>query len=114
MKKKFRPEFLNRIEDIVVFRKLTREECGKIIDLTFDSLRKRLKPMKVSLVVTDSAKEFLLDKGYSPEYGARELKRTILHHVENQLSSLIISKDIKTGNQVTLINDNGAIDFVIK
>ena len=114
LKKKFRPEFLNRIEDIVVFRKLTREECGKIIDLTFDSLRKRLKPMKVSLVVTDSAKEFLLDKGYSPEYGARELKRTILHHVENQLSSLIISKDIKTGNQVTLINDNGAIDFVIK
>ena len=114
LKKKFRPEFLNRIEDIVVFRKLSREECGKIMDLTFDSLRKRLSAMQVSLVVSDSAKELLLDIGYSPEYGARELKRAITHHVENQLSSLIISKDVKQGNQVKLINDNGEIDFVIK
>ena len=113
LKKKFKPEFLNRVDDIVVFRKLSREECGKIIDIQCEGLKKRMQSMHVTLRIEDSAKELLLEKGYNPEYGARQLKRTISNLVETPLSNLIIRREVCAGNTVTAISDDGEIDFMI-
>ena len=114
LKRRFRPEFLNRIDEIVVFRKLTIEECGKICDLQCDSLRKRMLSMDVRLLFTPEAKRLILDKGYDKEYGARPLKRAILSLVENPLSEMIIKGDVRADNTVTVIDDDGEIDFIVK
>lgn len=113
LRKKFRPEFLNRIDDIVVFRKLTLEECGKICDIQCDSLRKRMTAMNVKLVFTDGAKRLILNKGYDNEYGARPLKRAISSLIENPLSEMIIKGDLRSDNTVTVIDDAGEIDFLV-
>lgn len=113
LKKKFRPEFLNRIDEIVVFRKLTMEECGKICDLIFDALKKRLRRMNVSLQVSAPAKKLILEKGYSSEYGARPIKRTVANFIETPLSDMIIKGDIHAGSDVTVIVDDGVIDFIV-
>lgn len=114
LKRKFRPEFLNRIDDVVVFRKLTIEECGKICDLQCESLRKRMTAMNVKLIFSDGAKRLILDKGYDKEYGARPLKRAISNLVENPLSEMIIKNDIRADDTVTVIDDDGTIDFIVE
>ncbi len=114
LKKRFRPEFLNRIDDIVIFRKLTIEECGKICDLQCESLRKRMQSMNVSLIFTDDAKRLILNKGYDKEYGARPLKRAISTLIENPLSEMIIKGDLRADNTVKVIDDDGEIDFLVE
>ncbi len=114
LKKKFKPEFLNRIDDIVVFRKLTIEECGKICDMQCESLRKRMTSMNVKLTFADSAKRLILDKGYDKEYGARPLKRAITSLVETPLSEMIIKGDLHADDSVTVIDDDGVIDFIVE
>ncbi len=113
LKRRFRPEFLNRIDDIVIFRKLTMEECGKICDLQCDSLRKRMQSMNVNLIFTEDAKRLILDKGYDKEYGARPLKRAISTLIENPLSEMIIKGDLHANNTVKVIVDDGEIDFLV-
>lgn len=113
LRKRFRPEFLNRIDDIVVFRKLTMEECGKICDLNCDFLRKRMTSMNVRLSFREDAKRLILNKGYDKEYGARPLKRAISNLVEKPLSEMIIKGDLRSGNSVTVIDDGGEIDFIV-
>ena len=113
LKRRFRPEFLNRIDEIVVFRKLTMEECGKICDLQLDALKKRMASMNVSLEFTDEAKRLILQRGYDKEYGARPLKRAITSLVETPLSDMIIKGDLRSEHKVKVIDDDGQIDFLV-
>lgn len=110
LKQKFRPEFLNRIDEIIVFHKLTRVETAKIAELLLSSLRKRLALMEVKLVVTDVAMGLIIEKGYDNEYGARPLRRVIQHYIEDKLSEKILRGELTAGSTVTV--DEKDDDFV--
>jgi ATP-dependent Clp protease ATP-binding subunit ClpC len=86
MEKTFRPEFLNRVDDIIVFRSLTAVDLKRIIDIELEKVFKRLKEKNLKLVLTDEAKEFLIKKGSSLEFGARPLRRAIEHYLEDPLA----------------------------
>ncbi len=111
LKKHFRPEFLNRIDDVIPFRKLTKEECGKIVKLLLNGLKKRLESMNVTLTVDVTAENVILEKGYNPEYGARPLKRTISREVEDMLSNAIITGELQSGDSIVIYGDSDGIHF---
>ncbi|MCS7227413.1 MAG: ATP-dependent Clp protease ATP-binding subunit [Endomicrobia bacterium] len=92
LKKVFNPEFLNRIDEIVVFKPLTKEEMGKILDLMLSRLKERLIKKNVNIVITDEVKQFLLDKGFDEHYGARPLQRVLQKYVENAIAEEILLK----------------------
>jgi len=102
----FRPEFLNRIDEIILFHRLKRENMGAIVDIQMDRLRKLLTDRKIELVVSEAARNWLADKGYDPAYGARPLKRVIQKHVQDPLAEDILGGTIKDGDVV----DVGAAD----
>ena len=97
----FRPEFLNRIDDTVLFKPLSLEEITEIVDLLLDSLNKRLEDRKVSVVFTEAAKKWIGEKGYDPTYGARPLKRFLQKQVETQLARALVAGEVEEGNDVT-------------
>lgn len=111
LKKHFRDEFLNRIDDIITFRKLTKQECGKILKLLLDDLKARMKCLNITLTVDESAELVLLNHGFDPEYGARPLKRVIQREVEDLLSEEIIAKRIVKGSQICLYGKNDEICY---
>src|SRR5207253_10359563 len=90
MERSFRPEFLNRVDDVIVFRSLTRENLKNIIDIELGKVSKRLKEKNLTLVLTDEAKEFLIEKGTNTEYGARPLRRAIDHYHEDPMSEELL------------------------
>ena len=96
----FRPEFLNRIDDTVLFKPLSLEEITEIVDLLLDSLNKRLEDRKVSVVFTEAAKKWIGEKGYDPTYGARPLKRFLQKQVETQLARALVAGEVEEGNKV--------------
>lgn len=102
LKEQFRPEFLNRLDDIIVFRQLTKEEAGSICVKIIEELRARLKLRNISLFVTDEALSKLVDEGYSEVYGARPLKRTVQRRLEDRLSDEILAGNILPGEVVTV------------
>ena len=102
LKEQFKPEFLNRLDDIIVFRKLTKEEAGKICYKIIDSLSARLKLRNVSLKISDEAMNMLLDEGYNDMYGARPLKRVVQKRVEDRLSDEILANHVLPGETVTV------------
>jgi ATP-dependent Clp protease ATP-binding subunit ClpC len=93
----FRPEFINRVDETIVFRSLTKEEINAIVDLELDKVRLRLNDRDLELNVTETAKTFLSDEGYDPEYGARPLRRVIQRHVEDTLSDMLLSSPVQAG-----------------
>ncbi len=95
VKKTFKPEFINRVDDIVVFQKLTKEDLYKIIDIEIDHLRKRLSERDIEIQLDQKAKDFLITKGFDLMYGARPLRRTLQRYLEDPLAEEIISKKIK-------------------
>jgi ATP-dependent Clp protease ATP-binding subunit ClpB len=101
LKQSFRPEFLNRIDETVIFNRLGREEIGKITDIQLERLAGRLAERKIRLTLTEAAREFIARRGYDPLFGARPLKRTIQAELENPLAKAIISGQIKDGEAVT-------------
>jgi ATP-dependent Clp protease ATP-binding subunit ClpC len=107
VRKTFRPEFINRLDDIIVFHELNREQIGSIVELMVKDLQNRLAERKLKLELTRSAKNWLADTGYDPIYGARPLRRAIEKYVENTLSSKILSGDYKEGDTiiVDLVDD---------
>ena len=111
LKGKFRPEFLNRIDDVIVFHKLTREETAEIAELLLRSLRKRLAVIGVTLNVTKEAMDLIIEKGYDNEYGARPLKRVISRYIEDKLSEEILRGSFKDGSAVTVNAANGEFSF---
>jgi ATP-dependent Clp protease ATP-binding subunit ClpC len=100
LKKAFSPEFLNRIDDIVSFNSLTKENIHQIIDIELKGLYKRITDLKYSLTVTEKAKDFLSDKGYDPKYGARPLKRAIQKYLEDEMAGIIIDSEMKEGDEI--------------
>ena len=111
LKNKFRPEFLNRIDDIIVFHKLTREETARIAELLLGSLRKRLAVIGVSLNVSPEAMDLIIEKGYDNEYGARPLKRVIQRYIEDKLSEEILRGTLKENSTVTVNAADGEFSF---
>jgi ATP-dependent Clp protease ATP-binding subunit ClpB len=101
LKQSFRPEFLNRIDETVIFNRLGKNEIGKIIDIQLALLAKRLAGRKITLKLTDAAKNIIAERGYDPLFGARPLKRTIQADLENPLAKLVIAGKIKEGDTVT-------------
>ncbi len=108
----FRPEFLNRIDEIIVFKPLTMKELFQIIDLLVASINKRLVERNISIELTEKAKEHLVRLGYDPAYGARPLKRTLQKHLETPLANLIIKGEIKDGQKVMVDLKDGKLEFV--
>jgi ATP-dependent Clp protease ATP-binding subunit ClpB len=98
----FRPEFLNRVDEIIVFHRLRREEIGRIVDLQMERLAKLLAGRKITIVLEPAAREWLADKGWDPAYGARPLKRTIQRYVQDPLAEKILSGSVKDGDRVVI------------
>ncbi len=113
LKGKFRPEFLNRIDDIIVFHKLTKVETSRIAELLLSSLKKRLKVIGASLEVKESAMNLIIEKGYDDNYGARPLKRVIQRHIEDRLSEKILRGELKENATIVIEADNGEFIYSI-
>jgi len=103
----FRPEFLNRLDEILLFRRLGREQMSGIVDIQLRHLRKLLADRQITLELDDKAKIWLADKGYDPAYGARPLKRVIQTYLQNHLAGLILKGEIPDGSTVTVTEDKG-------
>ena len=110
LKRQFRPEFLNRLDEIVYYKSLTKQEIGSIVDLMLTDLRKRLADKQLNLVVTEAAKNSIIDGGYDPIYGARPLKRYIQSHVETMIAKEIIAGAHSAGDTLTVdADENGRL-----
>ncbi|MGI6123841.1 MAG: ATP-dependent Clp protease ATP-binding subunit [Acetivibrionales bacterium] len=109
LKKTFRPEFINRIDEIIVFHPLSRDEIKKIGELMLNETAKRMAQNNISITFTDEVKEFLAEKGYDKVYGARPLKRTIQEHIEDKLAEAILDNKVKEGDNVTISYADGKI-----
>jgi ATP-dependent Clp protease ATP-binding subunit ClpC len=111
VKKTFKPEFLNRIDDIIVFRPLVKEDLEQIVDIEIGHLAARLKEQGITMDVSKEAKLFLIEKGFDPVFGARPLKRTIQRFLEDPLASEIISKKFKENTSVKVCRKNEELTF---
>lgn len=111
VKKTFSPEFLNRVDDIIVFKPLDEDDILKIVDIMIKRLNNRLVEKKIKLYLTDEAKIFLVREGFDPEYGARPLRRTIQKYIEDHLSMKLISSEIPENVEVEGYIDGGEIKF---
>jgi ATP-dependent Clp protease ATP-binding subunit ClpB len=107
----FRPEFLNRIDEIIIFNSLGADEIKKIVDIQMGFLNRRLRESKITLELTDKAKEFLANTGFDPVYGARPLKRAIQRLIQDPLAMKIIEGEIKEGNHVAMDVKDGEVVF---
>jgi len=109
LKKSFRPEFLNRIDEIIVFHSLDEKHISQIVSLMADDLRKRLKEQEVDFALTEKAKMFLAKEGYDPTYGARPLRRAIQKHIEDRLSEELLKGNIAKGDSLTIDESDGEL-----
>ena len=114
LKETFRPEFLNRIDEIVTFNSLTQSELIQIVDLLLDDTRKALNDKDIVLKVSKKAKTYLLEKGTDVKYGARPLRRAIQRYVEDELSDLILKSELKNGQTITIDCTNNELTFSIQ
>jgi len=102
-KKVFKPEFLNRLTEIVIFRQLLKEHMGSIVDLELEKVSQRLKERKLKLEVSDEAKEFLIEHGYDKKLGARPLRRAVEKYLEDNLAEALLSGNIRKGKQIEVL-----------
>ena len=102
LRRSFRPEFLNRLDEIILFKPLTKENLNNIVDLLIASLRKRLADKDLDLVLTDEAKQLIIDRGYDPLYGARPLRRVLQSSVETLVARTILRGDLTPGSTITV------------
>ena len=109
LKQKFRPEFLNRLDEIVCYKPLSKQEIGRIVDLQLDDLERRMEQKQLKLHVTDAAKQLIVDEGYDPIYGARPLKRFIQSRVETLIARAIIAGDHAAGDTLTVDTQNSTL-----
>jgi ATP-dependent Clp protease ATP-binding subunit ClpC len=100
LKKVFRPELLNRIDEIIVFHKLSKDEIMSIVDLLLRRLREQMATHEVSIELTDEAKELLVDKGYDPAMGARPLRRAIQRYIEDPLADFVLGRELEPGSTI--------------
>jgi ATP-dependent Clp protease ATP-binding subunit ClpC len=111
LKKHFRPEFLNRLDDVVVFRPLTTEALSDILDLQMEEVTERLTDQKLTIQLDASAREMLLAEGYDPAYGARPLRRAIQQHITRPLSTAILEDTFGAGDTIKVAAKDGELVF---
>jgi ATP-dependent Clp protease ATP-binding subunit ClpC len=114
VKKTFHPEFLNRLDEIIVFHELTEEQLRNIVDLLVKDLQKRLAERKLGVEITDEAKSWLAKVGFDPIYGARPLRRAIEHYVENPLSTKVLRGEFKEGDTIVVDLKGDGLTFTAK
>lgn len=114
LKKAFAPEFLNRIDDVVMFNSLTRDDIHKIIDIELNSLYSRIGGLGYSIKISDEAKDFISDKGYDSQFGARPLKRAIQKYLEDPLAEEIIKSNLTEGDTINVEFDKEKEEIKIK
>ena len=115
VKRIFKPEFINRIDEIIVFHMLNKEQIAKIVDIMINTVNKRtLEQMKISIELDDEAKKYIVEKGYDEKYGARPLRRTIQNEIEDDIAEKILEGKIKEGNKVKVSVKDGNLDFSLK
>ena len=107
----FRPEFINRVDEVVVFHPLAQEQIKSIADIQVDYLRKRLADRDMSLQLSDEVLSHLAEAGFDPVYGARPLKRAIQHHIENPLAQRILNGDFTAGDKISVAFDGEQMVF---
>ena len=108
----FRPEFLNRLDEIIMFKPLTRDNIGGIVDLVIDSVNERLKDRELQIKLTDAAKTYVADNGYDPVYGARPLKRYLQKNVETLAARVILEGKVSMGDTITFDVVDGKLAVV--
>lgn len=111
LREKFKPEFINRIDEIIMFKALTHDELAQIVDIQTTALKKRLSAQDMEIIITDNAKKFLADEGYEPLYGARPLRRVIRNYLEIPLSTKILENEFSKGDKITVDFENNEIIF---
>lgn len=111
VKKTFRPEFINRIDETIVFKPLSKEEIREIVKLQAQEIINRLEDLEISARVTDTAVDIIADAGFDPEYGARPIRRAIQKQIEDELSEMLLSGAIELGDQITIGGRSGAINI---
>ncbi|MDY5963739.1 MAG: AAA family ATPase, partial [Peptostreptococcus porci] len=109
MRSRFKPEFLNRVDDIIMFKPLEKEEIKNIIDIFLDDLRNRLADRDIELNITDGAKDYIVEVGYDPVYGARPLKRYINNSIETQIAKKIVLGYFENGDAILIDNHDGEL-----
>lgn len=114
LKKAFAPEFLNRIDDIVVFNALEKDDIHKIIDIELEKLYKRLEELEYHLILKDEAKDFIADKGFDKQYGARPLKRAIQKYIEDPLAEEIVNAKIQAGDEIEMSLSDDKESLIIR
>lgn len=112
LKRNFRPEFINRIDDIVVFSPLTEDQIMKIIDLSMEEISARLADRDITVTLTDASKKLIADEAYSPQYGARPVKRYLQKYIETGIAEKIIKGEISDGQSITIDANNGKQEFL--
>ena len=113
LRESFRPEFLNRIDEVIVFKRLDTEQLRRITDLLLAETRERLAAQEITLTVTTAAVDWLAEHGYQPEFGARPLRRTIQRTLGNRLSSMLLSDELHAGQTVTVDVADGELAFAV-
>jgi len=111
LRRTFRPEFLNRLDETIVFHSLNKEHIKEIVDLMLDDLKTRLKQKNIEVEINEDVKEKLLDEGYDAEYGARPLRRAIQRLIENPLSSKLLSGEINNNDTIEIKEKDGELIF---
>ncbi|MBI2856739.1 MAG: AAA family ATPase [Chloroflexi bacterium] len=114
VKKAFRPEFLNRLDDVIVFHQLTEDNLAKIVELLIKDVEKRLAEQKITLELTAGARSFLVKEGFDPVFGARPLKRAITRYVENPLANKVLAGEVEEGSAVVVDAGEGGLVFQVK
>ncbi|MEC7247363.1 MAG: ATP-dependent Clp protease ATP-binding subunit, partial [Bacteroidota bacterium] len=116
LKKTFAPEFLNRIDDVVIFNPLSKEDLNKIILIEISDLEKRVKQLGYTIKLSEKAVDFLIDKGFDKQYGARPLKRSIQKYIEDKMASKILRKEISSGSYLKFNWDGKSdnLDIIIQ
>ena len=109
LRETFRPEFLNRVDDIIVFKQLSKEELHKIIDLMLKEVYEEAREKKITVEVSEEVKDFILKEGYDEKYGARPLRRVIQRYIEDELSEQYLQKNIRDGSQIKFILKDGTV-----
>ena len=107
----FRPEFLNRVDEIILFHRLQKSEMGRIVEIQFSRLQKLLEDRKITLTLDAAARDWLAAKGWDPAYGARPLKRVIQRHVQDPLAEMILAGDVVDGDQVAISKQGNVLTF---
>ena len=106
-KKAFKPEFLNRLDDLVVFHMLEKKDLDKIVDLEIDKLLKRLREKEITMALDPSARDLLVEKGYDPNYGARPMRRAVERYLEDPLAEALLRSDVKAGDSIRVVREEG-------